>query len=161
MQTTIYKDMAFGVPGTHGNGQPYFADPYIAGADVTMGGVAAINTDGMAVPYSATASTPVGIFVKGPKSTYGSSVQRAQSRRQATPLRLRRRVLVCRVPRRGCANWVKGAKLAYDSSAYGLKVDASGTVAEILGVDGGIAYPLPLIRRHENEVRHHYRFRFC
>jgi hypothetical protein len=63
MQTTIYKDMAFGVPGTHGNGQPYFADPYIAGADVTMGGVAAINTDGMAVPYSATASTPVGIFV--------------------------------------------------------------------------------------------------
>ena len=45
MQTRINKDMAYGIPGTHGNGQPYFADPYIAGATVTMGGVAALDAN--------------------------------------------------------------------------------------------------------------------
>lgn len=142
MQTTIYKDMAFGVPGTHGNGQPYFADPYIAGADVTMGGVAAINTDGMAVPYSATASTPVGIFVnpnEHVKMALPSSERSLVVKAGDTVAIAKKGSWYVAVPAGGATNWVKGAKLAYDSSAYGLKVDASGTVAEILGVDGGIA----------------------
>lgn len=142
MQTTIYKDMAFGVPGTHGNGQPYFADPYIAGADVTMGGVAAINTDGMAVPYSATASTPVGIFVnpnEHVKMVLPSSERSLVVKAGDTVAIAKKGSWYVAVPAGDAANWVKGAKLAYDSSAYGLKVDASGTVAEILGLDGGIA----------------------
>lgn len=142
MQTTIYKDMAFGVPGTHGNGQPYFADPYIAGADVTMGGVAAINTDGMAVPYSATASTPVGIFVnpnEHVKMVLPSSDRSLVVKAGDTVAIAKKGSWYVAVPEGDSANWVKGAKIAYDSSAYGLKVDASGTVAEILGVDGGIA----------------------
>lgn len=142
MQTTIYKDMAFGVPGTHGNGQPYFADPYIAGADVTMGGVAAINADGMAVPYSATASTPVGIFVnpnEHVKMVLPSSERSLVVKAGDTVAIAKKGSWYVAVPAGDAANWVKGAKLAYDSSAYGLKVDASGTVAEILGLDGGIA----------------------
>ena len=142
MQTTIYKDMAFGVPGTHGNGQPYFADPYIAGADVTMGGVAAINSDGMAVPYSATASTPVGIFVnpnEHVKMVLPSSERSLVVKAGDTVAIAKKGSWYVAVPEGDAANWVKGAKIAYDSSAYGLKVDASGTVAEILGVDGGIA----------------------
>lgn len=142
MQTTIYKDMAFGVPGTHGNGQPYFADPYIAGADVTMGGVAAINADGMAVPYSATASTPVGIFVnpnEHVKMALPSSERSLVVKAGDTVAIAKKGSWYVAVPAGDAANWVKGAKLAYDSSAYGLKVDASGTVAEILGLDGGIA----------------------
>lgn len=142
MQTTIYKDMAFGVPGTHGNGQPYFADPYIAGADVTMGGVAAINTDGMAVPYSATASTPVGIFVnpnEHVKMVLPSSDRSLVVKAGDTVAIAKKGSWYVAVPAGDATNWVKGAKIAYDSSAYGLKVDASGTVAEILGVDGGIA----------------------
>jgi hypothetical protein len=142
MQTTIYKDMAFGVPGTHGNGQPCFADYYIAGADVTMGGVAAINTDGMAVPYSATASTPVGIFVnpnEHVKMVLPSSDRSLVVKAGDTVAIAKKGSWYVAVPEGDAANWVKGAKIAYDSSAYGLKVDASGTVAEILGVDGGIA----------------------
>lgn len=142
MQTTIYKDMAFGVPGTHGNGQPYFADPYIAGADVTMGGVAAINTDGMAVPYSATASTPVGIFVnpnEHVKMVLPSSERSLVVKAGDTVAIAKKGSWYVAVPAGDATNWVKGAKLAYDSSAYGLKVDASGTVAEILSLDGGIA----------------------
>lgn len=37
MQTKINATMAMGVPGEHGNTQPYFADSYIASANVTMG----------------------------------------------------------------------------------------------------------------------------
>ena len=142
MQTTIYKDMAFGVPGTHGNGQPYFADPYIAGADVTMGGVAAIDAGGMAVPYSATASTAVGIFVnpnEHVKMVLPSGERSLVVKAGDTVAIAKKGSWYVAVPTADAANWVKGAKLAYDSSAYGLKVDASGTVAEILGVDGGIA----------------------
>ena len=142
MQTTIYKDMAFGVPGTHGNGQPYFADPYIAGADVTMGGVAAINTDGMAVPYSATASTPVGIFVnpnEHVRMVLPSSERSLVVKAGDTVAIAKKGSWYVAVPQADAANWVKGAKIAYDNVAYGLKVDVSGTVAEILGVDGGIA----------------------
>lgn len=37
MQTKINATMAMGVPGEHGNTQPYFADSYIASQKVTMG----------------------------------------------------------------------------------------------------------------------------
>lgn len=142
MQTRINKDMAYGIPGTHGNGQPYFADPYIAGATATMGGVAAIDANGNAVPYSATNATPVGIFVN--PNEHVRMVLPSEERTLAvaagsTVAIAKKGAWYVAIPVADATNWVKGAKLAYDSTTYGLKYDASGTVAEVLGVGGGVA----------------------
>lgn len=138
MQTTINTNMAFGIPGTHGNGQPYFADPYIAGAEVTMGGVAAIDANGNAVPYSVTNSTPVGIFVnpnEHVRMVLPSADRSLAVAAGSTVAIAKKGAWYVAVPTADKANWVKGAKIKYDSSSYGLLVDASGTVAEILAVD--------------------------
>ena len=142
MQTRINKDMAYGIPGTHGNGQPYFADPYIAGATVTMGGVAALDATGNAVPYSVTNATPVGIFVN--PNEHVRMVLPSEERTLAvaagsTVAIAKKGAWYVAIPVADATNWVKGAKLAYDSTTYGLKYDASGTVAEVLGVGGGVA----------------------
>lgn len=147
MQTTINKDMAYGIPGTHGNGQPYFADPYIAGAAVTMGGVAAVDANGNAVPYSATATTPVGIFVnpnEHVRMVLPSDSRTLEVAAGASVAVAKKGSWYVAVPEADKAKWVVGAKLAYSSSTYGLVVDASGTVAEILGV--GDAKDCALIR---------------
>ena len=137
MQTSIKRFMAVGIPGTHGNGQPYFADPYIAGDDVTMGGVAAIDANGNAVPYSASATTPVGIFVNPnehvkmilPNDTYSLVVRKGDTVAVA-----KKGAWYVRVPTADKANWVVGAKLVYDNVTYALKVGSSDAVAEILAV---------------------------
>ena len=142
MQTRINKDMAYGIPGTHGNGQPYFADPYIAGATVTMGGVAAIDANGNAVPYSVTNATPVGIFVnpnEHVRMVLPSEERTLTVAAGSTVAIAKKGAWYVAVPVADATNWVKGAKLAYDSTTYGLKFDASGTVAEVLGVGGGVA----------------------
>lgn len=142
MQTTINKDMAVGIPGTHGNGQPYFADPYIAGANVTMGGVAAIAADGTAVPYSATASTPVGIFVnpnEHVRMVLPTDEASLVVRQGDTVAVAKKGSWYVAIPQADAANWVEGAKLVYDSSSYGLLVGVSNTVAEILLAKDGIA----------------------
>ena len=142
MQTTINKDMAVGIPGTHGNGQPYFADPYIAGANVTMGGVAAIAADGTAVPYSATASTPVGIFVnpnEHVRMVLPTSEASLVARQGDTVAVAKKGSWYVAIPEADAANWVAGAKLVYDSTSYGLLVGVSNTVAEILLAKDGIA----------------------
>lgn len=142
MQTRINKDMAYGIPGTHGNGQPYFADPYIAGATVTMGGVAAIDANGNAVPYSVTNTTPVGIFVnpnEHVRMVLPSEERTLTVAAGSTVAIAKKGAWYVAVPVADATNWVKGAKLAYDSTTYGLKFDASGTVAEVLGVGGGVA----------------------
>lgn len=142
MQTAIYKDMAYGIPGTHGNGQPYFADAYIAGATVTMGGVAAIDANGNAVPYSVTNATPVGIFVnpnEHVRMVLPSDEHTLQVAAGQTVAIAKKGSWYVAIPTADKDNWVKGAKLAYDSTTYALKVDASGTVAEILGVGGNVA----------------------
>lgn len=142
MQTTINKDMAVGIPGTHGNGQPYFADPYIAGANVTMGGVAAIAADGTAVPYSATASTPVGIFVnpnEHVRMVLPTSEASLVVRQGDTVAVAKKGSWYVAIPEADASNWVAGAKLVYDSTSYGLLVGVSNTVAEILLAKDGIA----------------------
>lgn len=142
MQTTINKDMAVGIPGTHGNGQPYFADPYIAGANVTMGGVAAIAADGTAVPYSATASTPVGIFVnpnEHVRMVLPTSEASLVVRQGDTVAVAKKGSWYVAIPEVDAANWVAGAKLVYDSTSYGLLVGVSNTVAEVLLAKDGIA----------------------
>lgn len=142
MQTTINKDMAVGIPGTHGNGQPYFADPYIAGANVTMGGVAAIAADGTAVPYSATASTPVGIFVnpnEHVRMVLPTDEASLVVRQGDTVAVAKKGSWYVAIPEADAANWVAGAKLVYDSTSYGLLVGVSNTVAEVLLAKDGIA----------------------
>ena len=139
MQTTINKDMAIGVPGTHGNGQPYFADPYIAASDVVMGGVAAVNANGKAVPYSETATTPVGIFVNPnehvrmvlPSDTRSLTVAAGN-----TVAIAKKGAWYVKVPTADATNWVVGAKVIYDATSYGLLVGTTSPVAEILETDG-------------------------
>lgn len=142
MQTTINKDMAVGIPGTHGNGQPYFADPYIAGEGVTMGGVAAVAADGTAVPYSATANVPVGIFVnpnEHVRMVLPTSDASLVVRQGDTVAVAKKGSWFVAIPTADAANWVKGATVIYDSATYGLKVGSSNPVAEVLLAKDGIA----------------------
>jgi len=136
MQTVINKDMAVGIPGTHGNGQPYFADAYIAGADVTMGGVAELDASGNAIPC-ATVANAVGIFVNPnehirmvlPSDTKSLVVKKGDT---------------VAVAKKG--SWFvtaytgaqKGDALKYATT--GLVKDTAGTatVAEVLLVGGGV-----------------------
>ena len=141
MQKTIKKDMAFGIPGTHGNGQPYFADPYTAGDKVTMGGVAALK-DGMAVPYSESATTAIGIFVNPnehikmelPSDSVSLDVAKGSNVAVA-----KKGAWFVPVPSDATENakWVVGAKLVYSATTYALAVDTTNAVAEILKVDNG------------------------
>lgn len=150
MQKTINKDMAVGIPGTHGNGQPYFADAYIAGADVLMGGAAYIDTDGTAKNL-ASGKTGCGIFVNPnehirmvlPSDTASLVVAKG-----ATVAVAKKGSWYVALPDNAteAAKWVKGATLAYGSYAdsksttiYGLVQSASNVVAEILTVGGGVA----------------------
>ena len=141
MQKTIKKDMAFGIPGTHGNGQPYFADPYTAGDKVTMGGVAALK-DGMAVPYSESATTAIGIFVNPnehikmelPSDSVSLDVAKGSNVAVA-----KKGAWFVPVPSDATENakWVVGAKLVYSAMTYALAVGTTNAVAEILKVDNG------------------------
>lgn len=142
MQTVINKDMAVGIPGTHGNGQPYYADPYIAGGEVTFGTLAAIDSDGNAVAW--TSGSCAGLLVNPnehivmalPSDTRTLKVQKG-----TTVALAKKGAWYVPVPSDAteAAKWVKGAKLAADSTDHALKVDASGTFGEILMVGGGVA----------------------
>lgn len=140
MQTVINKDMAVGIPGTHGNGQPYYADPYIAGGEVTFGTLAAIDTDGNAVAW--TSGDCAGLLVNPnehivmalPSDTRTLKVQKG-----TTVALAKKGAWFVKVPDADKANWVKDAKLKADTSSHELRVDASGTFGEILMVGGGVA----------------------
>lgn len=56
MQTKINATMAMGVPGEHGNTQPYFADSYTASAEITMGTPVVVTGTTAAPATGATAS---------------------------------------------------------------------------------------------------------
>lgn len=150
MQTKINADMAVGIPGTHGNGQPYFADPYIAGADVLMGGAAYIETDGTAKNL-ASGKTGVGIFVNPNehiRMVLPSDERSLVVAKGSTVAVAKKGSWYVALPDNAteAAKWVKGASLQYGSytnskseTVYGLVFNASGAVAEILMVGGGVA----------------------
>lgn len=137
MQTVIKKNMAVGIPGTHGNGQPYFADPYIVGAadGVTMGGIAQLDDNGNAIVCS-DASKAVGIYVNPnehvrmvlPTDTASLVVPQG-----ATVAIAKKGSWYVAIPSADKANWKKGVKLNYSTS--GFVYNASGTAAEVLLVD--------------------------
>lgn len=143
MQTTINKDMAVGIPGTHGNGQPYFADAYIAGEDVTMGGVAMVSAAGKAMNYDGgDGSAAVGIFVnpnEHVRMVLPSDEMSLVVRKGDTVAIAKKGAWYVGIPTADAVNWTDGAKLKYDAATKGLKVDAAGTVAEILRAKDGIA----------------------
>lgn len=142
MQTVINNDLAMSIPGTHGNGQPFVVDTYIAGADVAMGKVAALDANGRAVPYSATASTPIGVFVdprEHVRMVLPSDTSSLVVRTGDTVGVAKKGAWYVAIPTADATNWVKGAKVKYDSATYDFLVSASDTVAEILEVSGGQA----------------------
>lgn len=149
MQTKINAKMAMGIPGTHGNGQPYFADPYITGASVVMGAAVKVDSNGHVV--NTTDSTGVGIAVSPqehvhmslPSSTATLTVPAGTAVGVA-----KKGSWIVAIPT-STANteagvaakaWIKGAKLNYaaynaTSCPSGLTVSGEGTVAEILDVE--------------------------
>lgn len=150
MQTVIGAKTALGVPGEHGNTQPYRADSYIADAAITMGTPVILNPNGKGV-IPATAATALGLAVSPHEHV------RMVLPTDQTSLEVPIGATVA-VASKGCwfvaipttdgtyaiadgvktvtltANtWVKGAKLAVASGK--LAVSQSGTFAEILAVD--------------------------
>lgn len=152
MQTVINAKMALGVPGTHGNTQPYLADVYIAGAPVTMGTAVELDASGNVVPCT-TVANAIGIAVNPnehvnmalPSDTATLTVPAgatvAVAKKGAWYVAVPTNDVPYDaeeddpVPHTEAYNWVKGAKLNYSTSYNGLVYNASGTVAEILEVE--------------------------
>jgi len=149
MQTKINKRMATGIPGTHGNGQPYFADPYIAGGSVKMGTAVMLDGSGNVVTLATSAANGIGIAVNPNEHVnmaLPSDVATLTVPQGATVAVAKKGAWYVAVPTDAVTyvdsdthteahNWVKGAKLNYSTSYNGLVYNASGTVAEILEVD--------------------------
>jgi hypothetical protein len=133
MQTEISAKTALGVPGEHGNTQPYRADSYIAKAAITMGSLVALDGDGI-IP--ATGATALGIAV----STHEHV--RMVLPTDATSLVVHAGSSVA-VASKGTwfvakpVDAVKGSKLKIASGV--LTVDPAGAFAEVLEVDDSVA----------------------
>lgn len=136
MQTKINKKMAFGIPGTHGNGQPYYADPYVAGGTVTFGTLAGLDANGRAVAW--TTGNVAGLLVNPNEHVRMvlPSSERSLSVDQGTTVAIAKKgAWYVSVPTADKANWKKGAKLIADTTTHALNVSASGTYGEVLEVD--------------------------
>lgn len=149
MQTKINAKMAFGIPGTHGNGQPYFADPYIADGTVVMGAAVKLNDDGTVGKTSGV--TGIGVAISPQEHVnmvLPSSTNTLKPAQGDTVAVLKKGTVYVAIPTStantsaglAAKSWVKGAKLnyaAYDATSCpaGLAYNASGTVAEILDVE--------------------------
>lgn len=133
MQTVVGAKTALGVPGEHGNTQPYRADSYIAKAAITMGSLVVLDGDGV-IP--ATGNTALGVAV----STHEHV--RMVLPTDATSLVVHAGSSVA-VASKG--TWfvvkpvgaVKGSKLKVASG--NLAVDPTGTFAEVLEADDSVA----------------------
>lgn len=133
MQTEIGASTALGVPGEHGNTQPYRADSYIAKAEVTMGTPVVLDGDGV---KPADGTTAIGIAVSPHEHV------RMALPTDATSLVVSTGAVVA-VASKG--TWfvakpvgaVVGSKLKVAAGV--LTVDANGTFAEVLKVDDSVA----------------------
>lgn len=133
MQTVIGAKTALGVPGEHGNTQPYRADSYIAKAPVTMGALVVLNGDGV-IPATGTAAL-------------GIAVSPHEHVRMVLPTDETSLVVpagsTVAVASKGTwfvakpADAVKGSKLKVAGGV--LTVDPAGTFAEVLEVDDSVA----------------------
>lgn len=133
MQTVVGAKTALGVPGEHGNTQPYRADSYIAKAPVTMGALVILDGDGV-IP--ATGTTALGLAVSPHEHV------RMVLPTDETSLVVPTGATVA-VASKG--TWfvakpdtaVKGSKLKVAGGV--LTVDPAGTFAEVLEVDDSVA----------------------
>lgn len=142
MQTVINKDMAVGIPGTHGNGQPYYADPYIAGGEVTFGTLAGIDASGNVVAWASGACA--GLIVNPNEHVVmalPSDTRTLKVGAGTTVALAKKGSWYVAVPSDETerAKWIKGAKLKADTTTHALAVDDAGTYGEILMVGGGVA----------------------
>lgn len=148
MQTKINKRMAFGIPGTHGNGQPYVADPYVADSTVVFGSAVKLNSDGTV--GKATSSDAIGIAISPQEhvaNTLPSSTNTLTPKQGDTVAVIKKGTVYVKVPTKTAdteaglpaKNWTKGAKLNYAAvdtdNPSGLVYNASGTAAVILEVE--------------------------
>lgn len=135
MQTVIGAKTALGVPGEHGNTQPYRADSYIAKEAITMGTPVILNNTGDGV-IAATGATALGLAVSPHEHV------RMVLPSNATSLEVSIGDTVA-VASKG--TWfvakptgaVKGSKLKVAGGV--LTVDDAGTFAEVLDVDDSVA----------------------
>lgn len=133
MQTEISAKTALGVPGEHGNTQPYRADSYIAKAAITMGSLVVLDGDGV-IP--ATGATALGIAVSPHEHV------RMVLPTDETSLMVSAGATVA-VASKGTwfvakpADAVKGSKLKVAGGV--LTVDPAGTFAEVLEADDSVA----------------------
>lgn len=133
MQTEISAKTALGVPGEHGNTQPYRADSYIAKASITMGTPVVLDGDGV-IPATGTAA--LGIAVSPHEHV------RMVLPSDATSLIVHTGATVA-VASKGTwfvakpVDAVKGSKLGIVAGA--LKVVDNGTFAEVLEADDSVA----------------------
>lgn len=142
MQTVIGAKTALGVPGEHGNTQPYRADSYVAKEDVTLGKVVDYprNDGGQVTDYNAVVEASGTTFL-------GIAVSPHEHVRMVLPSYETSLVVTAgatvAVASKGTwfvakpASAVKGSKLKVAGGV--LTVDAAGTFAEVLEVDDSVA----------------------
>lgn len=133
MQTVIGAKTALGVPGEHGNTQPYRADSYIAKAAITMGSLVVLDGDGV-IP--ATGTTALGLAVS--PHEHVRMVLPTDETSLVVPVGA-----TVAVASKGTwfvakpASAVKGSKLKVAGGV--LTVDPAGTFAEVLEADDSVA----------------------
>ena len=139
MQTTITVDMAFGFPGTHGNGQPYRADPYVAEGEVEFGQPVFAGTDAHGV--KATGDAYIGMLV-GPHQHVKWELP-SEARSIKVPAGT-----AVGVAARGCwytkvpdgETWAKNDLLKINANKYAkIASGTEGKVATVVEVKDGIA----------------------
>lgn len=137
MQTQINATMAMGVPGEHGNTQPYFADSYTASANVTMGTPVVVTGTTVA---PATGATADGIAV----SPHEHVRMVLPDGTQSLVVKTGDTVAVAKKGSwfvKAAAGWTVGTKLNYaavaDATPSGLVANTSGTVAVVIGTATG------------------------
>lgn len=133
MQTVIGAKTALGVPGEHGNTQPYRADSYIAKASITMGSLVVLDGDGV-IP--ATGTTALGLAVsphEHVRMVLPTDVTSLVVHTGATVAVASKGTWFVAKP----TSAVKGSKLKVDGGI--LTVDPAGTFAEVLDVDDSVA----------------------
>ena len=137
MQTVISNELAFGVPGTHANGQPFYADSYVTptgdtDSAITFGTLVAL-VSGKIVPATGTAA--LGLAVAPNEHVRWVLPDGARSLvadKGSTIAVAKRGAWYVAVPTADKANWVAGAKLAIASGAF--VVSGTGTAGEVIEV---------------------------
>ena len=139
MQKKITTNLAFGFDGEHANGQPFYADTYIATNEITFGQPVFADTavNGFNGAKSGTSGTYLGMAV-GPHQHVKMELP-SENR----SIKIKAGVEFA-VAKRGCwfTSWAEalsgiavGSKLNVTSGKYAISSDGTGAVAEVVQLD--------------------------